>query len=62
MRIALVTKPDRQMTGLRRYAESLYQGVAIRPKQYLLLPLYTFVDFIAWSLPLLHLLTRRHQW
>nr|MBC7245830.1 glycosyltransferase [Chloroflexota bacterium] len=47
-----------------RYARftSLYQGVAIGWKQYGLLPLYMFVDFVAWSLPLLHLLTRRHQW
>ncbi|MBC7232562.1 MAG: glycosyltransferase family 4 protein [Chloroflexi bacterium] len=27
MKVALVTKPDKQMTGLRRYAESLYQGL-----------------------------------
>ncbi len=47
-----------------RYAHfaRLYQGIEIPLKQYLLIPLYSFVDFIAWSLPLLDMLIRRHQW
>jgi len=47
-----------------RYARfaRLYQGIEIPLKHYLLIPLYTFVDFLAWSLPSLDMLIRRHQW
>jgi len=39
-----------------------YQGIAIARKQYALTPLYLFVDFIAWAMPLVDLLLRRHEW
>lgn len=47
-----------------RYARfaHLYQGIAMGGKQCLLLPLYMFVDFIAWAMPLMDLLMRRHKW
>jgi cellulose synthase/poly-beta-1,6-N-acetylglucosamine synthase-like glycosyltransferase len=47
-----------------RYAHfaSLYRRIDISMKQYALTPPYVFVDFIAWSLPLVDLLTRRYQW
>jgi len=47
-----------------RYAHfaRLYQGIDIPLSQYMLIPVYTFVDFIAWSLPLIDLLIRRHEW
>lgn len=44
-----------------RFARA-YEGIEIPAKQYLLTPLYVFVDLIAWSLPLLDLLAGRHQW
>lgn len=52
------------LLGKVRYANFAhwYRGVEIPVKQYLLIPVYTFVDFVAWSLPLIDLFTRRHQW
>lgn len=47
-----------------RYARfaRLYQGVEIRWRQIALTPAYLFVDFVAWSLPLIDLLLRRERW
>jgi len=47
-----------------RYARfaRLYQGIEISAKQYLLTPVYVFVDFVAWSLPLVDLFARRRKW
>lgn len=47
-----------------RYAQfaRLYQSISIPGQQYGLIPLYLFVDFVAWTLPLVDLVVRRHQW
>lgn len=39
-----------------------YQGIEIPVKQLALMPVYVFVDFIAWGLPLIDFLTWRHRW
>ena len=39
-----------------------YQGIEIPAKQLLLAPVHVFVDFIAWGLPLVDLLTWRRHW
>jgi cellulose synthase/poly-beta-1,6-N-acetylglucosamine synthase-like glycosyltransferase len=40
----------------------LYRGVQVPAQQVALTPLYLWVDWIAWSLPLPDLLFRRHRW
>lgn len=40
----------------------LYYEVEIPIKQYVLIPVYTFVDFIGWAMPLFDLLVRRYEW
>ncbi len=39
-----------------------YQGLELPTKQLLFMPLYVFVDFLAWGLPLIDFLTWRRRW
>lgn len=39
-----------------------YGAVSIGARQYLLIPVHTFIDFIAWCVPLKDLLLQRNRW
>ncbi len=39
-----------------------YQGLEVTTKQLVWMPVYVFIDFFAWGLPLIDLLARKHRW